>query len=396
MPKRPSHLAFALFAGALAGAGCENAVGSSAPAPPTASLACPDHADVGVEFVIDGSASTADGDTFKDIALTVIENLGGGVHEPLTELRHALTLDHDAVITAVLDLKSDTGMPASARCRFTVGDPFVVDPPPPPPDPTDPTEPSDPSEPREPGVPVDLTGTWAFFAYDAIHVSTFGLSPGEQCAPAPTVAFVTLTQDGTHVSMTAKTCSISLPAVDTWIGPQISRFTPAAVAALPALASEFELAHGEVGDVFRPISAPRDLVAGANLPAGAGLPTSSGATGVFDADGDTFPGVALDTYDDAGALVDNHEVIYRRTVRAFSGVVVSSDVIEGAAPGSWEVDGETALLDDVAGFLVPDHVGDASRFKMVRTNATSCADLPASTLPQVESPDLGGCFVYGQ
>jgi hypothetical protein len=382
-------------------AGCTNQMGPAVTLGkglPIARLSCPSHVDKGANIHVDGSGSGDDGSLVtQDLR---IGTLDGAVHDEASGLEADFVVDRDLVVTVTLHVIDDANNEAFAACRVIVGDVSAADIAPDDEEDDDGVD-EDPVDggddhgaPRAPGTPVDIDGNFALVAWDAAQVSTFGLEPGTQCAPAKSVSLVTVHQTGTHVALSMKTCSISLPAVDSWIGRQISSFSDAAIRAMPSLTAEFDLPYAEVGDPFTAVTAPTGMVLGADVADGEPLPTDSTLTNVIDSDGDGRPGVNMHTIDGDGELVDDHAVVYRRAVAAFAGTVVSDDEIDGSAPGAWQVNGETALLDDWADLLTPDAVGLPSTFKMTRTAALRCSDLSdLDALPAPPPPDLGGCYV---
>ena len=201
------------------------------------------------------------------------------------------------------------------------------------------------------------------------------------------MAFVDVRQVQNHVSFTMKTCSLSVVAVDSFIGRQASTFASAAVQALPSLIGEFDI--DGAGSEFTGIDGDTALVIGADVGAGDPLPTDSTLENVVDDDGDGAPGVTMHTTDEDGASVDDHAVVYRRTIKSFSGTIDSADEVNG----DWQVDGETSLLDDWANLLTPQTTGRPSTFKMTRTAATSCADLDTASAPAPAAIDMADCYI---
>lgn len=76
-------------------------------------------------------------------------------------------------------------------------------------------------------------------------------------------------------------------------------------------------------------------------------------------------------------------------------MIASNARIDGSLPGSFEVDSETTLLGDGAGWLTPPSVGDPSTFMLTPTTATSCEELAGAALPPAPPPDFGACSVLG-
>ncbi len=370
-----SSLSLALVV-TVGGAGCTNGLLPTATLDglPVAVLHCPDHVAVGAAFVVDGSDSVDVGGTWAETTLT-LSSFDGSVFQQEDALDGEFVVDHGTVVTVALHVKDDDGNVALAACRVIVdgageegeegeGEGAVDD-----------------------EFEFDLTGHFALVTWDAAEVSTFGLNPATQCAPAKAVAFVDVRQVQNHVSFTMKTCSLSVVAVDSFIGRQASTFASAAVQALPSLIGEFDI--DGAGSEFTGIDGDTALVIGADVGAGDPLPTDSTLENVVDDDGDGAPGVTMHTTDEDGASVDDHAVVYRRTIKSFSGTIDSADEVNG----DWQVDGETSLLDDWANLLTPQTTGRPSTFKMTRTAATSCADLDTASAPAPAAIDMADCYI---
>ena len=359
-------------------AGCTNKLAPAiADGLPVAALVCPAAVEKGVEFVVDGTASDPGG----AIATTTL-TLDDQVVEALSS---SFVVDRDAVVTVRLVVVDDELNTAEARCRIAVGDigeETLA------PDPDDDDDDDDlPVEaPRVPGVPVDLNGGFALVAWDFPELSgSLVMSPARQCAAAKTVAFVQVQQTGAHISLSAKTCALTMPTVATWLGPQRTTAPPALVAALPPLVAEFDLAFGEVGDRFTAVAAGQGQVVGAVAADDEELPTDAADPRVRDSDGDGQPGVTV------ASSSGDQQITHRRFVDAFDGVVVSNDEIDGSEAGSWLVNSESSLVGfSLVDFLVPSSRGQNSTFKMTRTAATSCAELLAGvdSLPAPAPPAM--------
>lgn len=383
MKKHLLTSAFVVVTASVVGA-CTNQVGAlpgAASGLPTAVLHCPEHVARGASFDVDGSDSVDVDGAWAETSITM-SSFDGSVFGEASGLDASFVVEQDAVVTVALHVKDEDGNVAFAACRVVVDGEGAAE-----------GEGEGAAEGEgEADDEFDLSGNFALVAWDAAEVSTFGLNPSTQCAPAKSVSFVTLRQTGNHVSVEAKTCSLSLVAVDSFIGRQASSFADAAVQAMPPLRSEFDLVGGGAGDPFVGVTDPVSMVIGADVAEGEPLPHDSSLGNVVDSDHDGVPGVSMHTVDDDGQTVDDHAVVYRRTIAAFRGVIVSDDEIDGGAVGSWQVEGETSLLDDWANLLTPEMHGRPSTFKMTRTTATGCADLEAA--PPAPAPiDLGDCYV---
>lgn len=364
---------------------------------PVALLQCPESARVGVPFTVDGSAS-GDAASFATILLRVVPG-----DEERAELSGTFSVTSSGIATAILSVTDLAGNAAEARCRFRVLAPGE-----------DPGEPIDPAGPGEPGDPppggaVDLSGSFALIAWDRPQLIGGALDPEQQCAPAPHLSMVTMQQVGTRVSMTLQACTLSVPSVQVLaFGIQRTEVPDAFLDALPALGPiDVELGAATPGAVFAPATGGLPpLVLGAQLgSAEEELPTDGSDPRVRDDDGDGAPGASL------VSNVGNLEVAFRRSVRAFSGVVLSSDEIDGSAPGSFRVDSETSMLFSLFGFFSPSGDGLASTFRMLRVDGAhgtedlsgsdgvlSCADLAArqaelmARLPEPAPPQ--GCAQF--
>lgn len=379
-----------------AACGAEVQTPANTTALPVALLQCPEYARVGEPFTIDGSES-GDASSFATILLRVVPG-----DEERAELRGSFTVESSGIATAILSLTDPGGNAAEARCRFRVlaeGE-----------DPGDPLDPAGPGEPDDPPAAgaVDLSGRFALVAYDRPQLLGGALDPEQQCAAAPHLSLVTLQQEGTHVSMTVQACVLSVPSVQVLaFGIQRTEVPDAFIDALPTLGPvDIELSAAAPGALFAPAAGLPPLVLGAELAsAEEDLPTDGNDPRVRDDDGDGAPGASL------VSNVGNLEVAFRRTVRAFSGVVLSSDEIDGSAPGSFRVDSETSMLFSLFGFFSPSGDGLASTFRMLRVDGAhgtedlsgsdgvlSCADLATheaelmAMLPEPAPPQ--GCAQF--
>lgn len=352
---------------ALGVASCASQVAPSTVGPslPTASLVCPAEVRVGSPFELDGSASRDLDGPFADVRLLVQPG-----EQEVAELTGSFTLAASGIATATLVVTDADGNVAEARCRLMArgaGD-----------DPVGPPGPDDPGGPSEPGQPVDLSGDFAMVAYDRPALEGGALDPARQCAAAPQVALVHLEQSGTRVSMSVRTCVMTLPTVQVFmVGLQHSD-VPAAVAdAAPVLGPiAWELGRAETGAAFAPPgdALAQPVVLGATLASGSEeLPTDAADTRVVDADHDGEPGVSIES------TFGPQSIIVRRVIRVLSGVIVSANEIEGAAEGSFRVDSDSSLLSPFA-FLVPTGAGLPSTFSMARVDGANGA-------PDLRGPD---------
>lgn len=366
-----------------------------AAAVPVASLACPTSAQVGVPFVLDGTASTG---APVEITLQVMPG-----PEPVAELSSTFTLAAPGIATGRLSLVDAAGLTSEARCRFAVvGEAVAIDDG----DGTgddlgdvdggDGDDGDDTGAP--PGDPVDLTGAFAMIAYDNPELTGLSLDPQRQCGAAPQLSLVELVQEGSSITMTSKTCHLSLPSVRIFaFDIQVSTVPESFIEAMPVTGPfTFDLGDIVVGTAFAPplaaIGVP--VVGGAILadPAHDVLPSDAGDERVIDSDNDGEPGVSILSSGFPQALV------YRRTIRALAGVIRSADVIEGATAGSYRVDAESSLLS-LFQLLVPAGTGQPSTFQMTRIadagadGLITCDDVRAqhaaleAAFPPLDSPD---------
>ncbi len=383
---------------------CTNEIQSGGPAGsfPVAVLACPDHVAANAPFDVDGSAST-----FDDApgATAELKLAPGGDSVP--DLSGQFTAPA-GIATVSLSITDAKGNVAAARCRVVVdapaddggdnggGDPVV--------DPVDDpgTNPDDGGgdpgvDPvTSPGAPVDLTGTFALVAFDNPELTDGALDPSRQCARAPMLARVSIAQTGNHVDMTLHTCHVTMPSVQVFLfGVSDSSAPDRAIEQMGDLTASFDLDDASVGATFAPtmdrLGVP--LIGGALLPNPFGsLPTDPSDPAVDDPDGDQQPGITLDT------SYGPQLVVLRRTIRAFSGIIESSDAIDGGAPGSFQVDGESSLLSPAA-FLVPSSRSRPSTFRMSRiADDATCDDIRAQA-DALESAAIapawpGGCASF--
>ncbi len=358
------------LAGALPG-GCTNQVVQAAgPGGPVAVLVCLDRVEPGVAFDVDGSGSH---DVDGALASTLLSLPG----QEVSALSGSFTVAAAGIATARLVVVDEDGLAAEARCRIQVGDVADAVLPEAPEEPVEPVEPGDEApveEPRVPGAPVDLTGTFALVAFDAPVLSgSLAMSPARQCATAPTVSLVRLVQTGRHVSMTATTCSLTMPTVNMMlVGAQRTTAPDSFVDALPALTAEFDLAHGEVGDRFAPLPTGGAQVVGAVVTVDDALPTDPADARATDDDADGAMGVRI------ASSAGDQQIAWRRFVDGFDGVIASGDVIDGSVPGSYQATAESTLLSfSLFDFLVPGGAGLPSTFQMTRTTDQSCAEVRA-------------------
>ncbi len=322
------------------------------PSLPTALLSCPATAQAGEPFVVDGSASNDPDGPFTEVSLRVLP--GDLV---LRDLSGTFMVAASGVATATLSVVDGAGNTAEARCRINVrgaGD-----------------DPDEPGWPSDPAAPVDLSGDFAIVTYDRPELTGMVLDPARQCSIASEIDLVHLEQSGTHMSMTIRACAIDLPSVRVLLaGVQTSTVPAENVDRLPPFGPiEWELERAEVGVPFAPpleqVGVAQILGADIDDPNGA-LPTDAADPRVTDDDQDGQPGVTIDS--SSGP----QNTIVRRVVRAMSGVIVSSDEIDGSSEGSWRTDSDSSLLS-LFDFLVPTGVGLPSTFGMVRVDGGNAA-----------------------
>ncbi|OGQ12482.1 MAG: hypothetical protein A2138_01675 [Deltaproteobacteria bacterium RBG_16_71_12] len=346
------------------------------PSLPVALLSCPAEAHAGEPFAVDGSASRDLDGTFADVRLRVLPG-----DQELTELSGTFTVAASGIATVSLVVADADGNVAEARCRLMVRGAGGG--------PGDPSDPSDPSGPEEPGQPVDLNGDFALVAYDRPELQGGALDPARQCATSPQLSLVHLEHDGAQVSLSVEACAMTLPTVQVWFaGLQESTVPDAVVDAVPVIGPiTWQLERAETGATFAP--PPTALAAaqvlGASLTSATdALPTDAMDERVTDDDNNGEPGVSiLSTF-------GPQNIIVRRVVRALSGIIASSDEIDGTAEGSYRVDTDSSLLSPL-GFLVPTGAGLPSTFGMVRADgrggaldlrgadgALDCVDLRAA------------------
>ena len=330
---------------------------------------------MGVPFVLDGTASTGDALTAE---LSVIPG-----DQKETALTGTFTVSVAGPATARLVVTDGKKHVAEARCRILVAGAAVDPPAPPPADGPPDAPPADPppgdgtTPPDAPvvhGDPVNLTGSFAMVSYDNPQMHGGALDPQTQCASAPQISLVSVTQTDGHVSMTSSPCVLTMPRVQVLgMGTEVSTAPDALVQALPPMQADFDLV-AETGQSFAPPLSQigKASVVGANLldPNGP-LPTSSSDPQVVDDDNDGNPGATvLSTVAFLGDM--NEYLVYRRFVREMHGLITSSNEIDGSAPGSFRVDGESALLNGLDLF-VPTGVGLPSTFKMTRVDGQNGA-----------------------
>lgn len=328
------------------------------PSLPSALLTCPAVADAGAPFVVDGSSSRDPDGPFAEVTLRVLP--GDLV---LHDLSGTFVVAASGVATASLAVVDGEGNRAEARCRINVRGAGGGD--------------DDAGWPSDPGGPVDLTGDFALVAYDRPELSGAILDPARQCSAAADVGIVHLEQTGTRVTMTMRTCAVDLPSVKVWFSDvQRSSVPVPALEAFPVVGPlQWDLERAEIGASFAPPLAELGVaqVVGATLDdPDAALPTDAADARVTDDDLDGDPGVTIES--NFGPQL----VVVRRAIRAMSGVITSSDEVDGASEGSWRVDSDSSLLS-LLDFLVPTGVGLPSTFGMVRVDgANDALDLRGS------------------
>lgn len=336
---------------------------------PVATLACPESAEPGVPFTVSGTASGPVVTTTLRLGAVEKDGLDGEfvVTEPgfaLVELTVADAAENRAVASCVVPVGA-VGEGAGANV-------------------------------------VDITGTFAFVAYDRAQLQGGALEPPTQCAPAPSLAVVELAQevgDRADVTMTMTWCQLEMPDVDVrTFGLQdgeIPDTTTAMFAPLGPATFPFDgVSFSPPMEVFG-----RARVLGADLtnPDGDALPTSIFDETVSDPDEDGNDGVPI--------FVNETQlnVAMRRTVRALSGTVSSADQIDGSVEGSFHADTEISLLDPT-GIMqanAPTGIALPSSFQMTRVEAgATCTTLVAqreallAALPAPSPP--AGCHVAQQ
>jgi hypothetical protein len=368
-----------LFAAIVGSSSCSTTVvGEAIGGAPSATLQCPAEVAVGDTFVIDGGASM---DVDGEIVTHTLTLTPGD--ERFDALRADVTATQAGILTAVLTLSDNDGHTSMARCRVRVVDPDATD------DENDDDDDNDGDGDTGPvGEPVDLSGTFALVAWDLPELTGGGLlsvmSPARQCATAPTLSLVTLRQTGLDVDVEIRTCTLTMPTINTVFGLQATTVPDAFVDAVPPLVGRARLARGVVGDRLVVEGLGVGLVAGAVVGDTDELPQDGGDPRVRDDDGNGRPGVTL------ASTSGDQDVVYRRYVDALEGVVVSADTIDGAEPGSYMATGESSLLSFLD-FLVPTGAGLPSTFQMRRVSASSCADVraqAAALLAEVPPPAL--------
>lgn len=342
---------------------------------PSALLVCPMQAAAGQPFTVDGSASA---DLDGPFASVVLRLDPGGTE--VADLVGTFTVADPGVATVALRVIDGDGNAAEARCRVMVVGPGV-DPgdPEEPADPTEPTEPSDPGEPGDPyepppgaGTPVDVTGSFALVAWDSVEMNGGILDPARQCGATAHLGLVELSQQGSRVSMTLRTCALVPPTVQAGFSVLHNVTLPDAfVDSLQALGPiDVELGAAVVGATFAPAldELGRARVVGAALASDdEALPTNQFDQRVRDDDDDGWPGISI--FGSMGA----QSIAYRRSIRAFSGVVMSDNEIAGSAPGSYRVDSDAGLFALLA-VLMPSGTGLPSTFRMVRIDGAHGAE----------------------
>lgn len=334
------------------------------------------------------------------------------------------------ILTARLEI-SDGVLTAMARCRILVEGDAIVQPPADEPvdEPVDesvdegpadeaadeldaPPEPEDPGlgveQPAPDGTAVDLDGRFAMLSYDRTEMNWITLDPQRQCGATPTIALVDVTHAGSSVSMTMQTCSFAIPAVRVLAADvQVTSVPDALIASIPEQGPFTFNIDPVSGATFAPplaqVGVP--LVLGANLADPTEeLPWYDWDDRVIDSDGNGFPGVSL------MSSVGAQHLVMRHTIRAFAGVIRSSNLIEGSAEGSFRVDNESSLLS-LLDIFVPVGAGLPSTFQMRRVDGSNgaldlrgadgvltCDDLRAHAT-QLEAsfpplPDPEGCPSY--
>lgn len=291
------------------------------------------------------------------------------------------------ILTARLEV-ADAKATAAARCRILVegdapsapdvgedDDDVVIDgdgegdgdaPP------TDgPVVPALPDEPASPdGTPVALTGEFVMISYDRSEMSWLTLDPQRQCGVTPTLALVDIVQSGAAVTMTTQTCSFAVANVRVLAADVQETTVPdALLESIPAQGPFTFTIDPVAGAPFAPplaqVGAP--LVLGANLADPTEeLPWTDWDDRVVDSDGDGNPGVSL------MSSVGAQHLVMRHTIRAFSGLIRSSNLIEGASEGSYRVHNESSLLS-LLDFFVPEGEGLPSTFQMRRVDGSNGA-----------------------
>jgi hypothetical protein len=115
---RLASLPLFLVAGACAG----NVVVGNQSSLPTARLVCPERAQAGVPFLVDGSGSVPGALPFASVALSVVPG-----DDASDQLKAELVVPHAAVATARLVVTDEAGNVAEARSGDVVDDKYPYD-----------------------------------------------------------------------------------------------------------------------------------------------------------------------------------------------------------------------------------------------------------------------------
>lgn len=388
-PPALALVVMSLCAVALGGCAAEVTSVATVAAPVATFTTCPPLARVGEAFTVNATATSFLPLEQITLFLPPFDSVEGTTM--------TVTPTVPGILTARLEI-SDGKLAAVARCRVLVEGDAVAPPPLADDEPTDDEpideepvdeepvdeEPSDepdtpPTEedsglgveqPAPAGTPVDLDGRFAMISYDRTEMNWLTLDPQRQCAATPTIALVDITQNGSAVSMTMQTCSFAVPAVRVLAADVQTTSVPGALIASIPEQGPFTFNIDPVsGATFAPplaqVGVP--LVLGANLADPTEeLPWYDWDDRVIDSDANGFPGVSLIS------SVGAQHLVMRHTIRAFAGLIRSSNLIEGSSEGSFRVDNESSLLS-LLDIFVPVGEGLPSTFHMRRVDGANGA-----------------------
>jgi hypothetical protein len=333
---------------------------------PVVALACPVEIEAGSEYVVDGSVTNG---------VPVVEQTLSVAGESIASLHGTFDAPAPGVVTARLVVTDAAGHVAEARCRIVVvgGDPAddVVD-----------AGPGDVEPP--PDVDDDITGRFAFVAYDRSIIEDSSLEPLRQCVDAPVLAVVDLAQgDDDQVDMTLTYCAIVWPELDAWFGVQQTAWSAACVENMNPVHATF----ARDGDAFAPplSTLGAGSIVGARVDDDAPLPIDVNDPTLSDDDADGWPAVTLrsSTYAE--------DIVYRRFVREMSGTIVDADYITG----TYRADAEASVVS-WRDFVVPVSAGRPSTFRLTRVDdGVTCADIRLDAdalLASFPAPTTDDCF----